>query len=369
MCYCWHYNVYMQIEQEKNLTTNARLNQLSYFSALCLFLSAVEYAIPKPLPFMRLGLANLPILLAVKKMPSRWVIALVAIKILLQAFISGTLISYVFVFSLAGSLASGIAIILLYSILKRTNALSFVGLSLAGAFANNIAQLVCAKFIMFGENVRYIAPLLLCSGLVTGLALGLFANIFELKSKWYKEFSSEFTEISLEAVTERSKKGFYLKGIALIVLFVPCIFMLYTDKIIVEWCIVAFYFILVLIAKKGKVRLFPSVVIVLSVTIMALLSPYGKVLFEHGSFRITEGALLNGLKRSGVLVGMVFASRFLVSRNTALPGKAGAFVSRVFFLFDSLTAKGNGSFGMGFKKGSVMEQLDLRLIDIYKLTF
>ncbi|MBR1911040.1 MAG: Gx transporter family protein, partial [Treponema sp.] len=72
-----------------------RLNQLSFFSALCLFLSAVEYAVPKPLPFMRLGFANLPILLAVKKMPAGWVMVLVLLKILLQAFISGTLLSYV----------------------------------------------------------------------------------------------------------------------------------------------------------------------------------------------------------------------------------------------------------------------------------
>ena len=41
----------------------------AWFGALCFFLSAMEYMIPKPLPFLRLGLANLPIMLAVEVLP------------------------------------------------------------------------------------------------------------------------------------------------------------------------------------------------------------------------------------------------------------------------------------------------------------
>ncbi|MCR5762180.1 MAG: Gx transporter family protein [Treponema sp.] len=350
------------------MNSKQRLNQLSFFSALCLFLSAVEYAIPKPMPFMRVGLANLPVLMAVKKMPARWVLVLVMLKILLQAFISGTLFSYVFLFSLAGSMASGIIIILLNCIFNKTDMISFIGLSVAGSLANNAAQIVCAKFIMFGDNVRYVAPLLLISGFVTGLLLGIFANIFEQESYWYAECSEEFSEISMQPVTECDKKSLYYKGLVVILLFIPCFFMLYTDILIIEWCIVAFFFILVLISRKGKVRILPSVIVICSVTLLALLSPYGKVLMEAGRFKITEGALKNGLKRSGVLVGMVFASRCIVSRNVALPGKAGCFISKVFFLFDSLTSAGKLS-GMKVRKGSVLKQLDAHLMEMYKLTF
>ncbi len=345
-----------------------RLNQLSFFSALCLFLSAVEYAVPKPLPFMRLGLANLPILLAVKKMPAGWVMVLVLLKILLQAFISGTLLSYVFLFSLAGSLASGIAIVLLHALLKKTDAISFVGLSLAGAMANNAAQILCAKYIMFGENVRYIAPLLLVSGLVTGLCLGLFACLFEQHSRWYAECSEDFSEISMYAVTESPKKRLNYKGLVAIVAFIPCLFMLYVGTLGMEWCMVAFFFAVLLIVRKGRVRIVPSVIVIVSVTLMALLSPDGKVLYELGNWRITEGALKNGLHRSGILVGMVFASSCIIGRNVVLPGKAGQFVSRIFFLFDSLASGGKVS-GLNIKKGAVFEQLDARLMEMYKLTF
>ena len=33
-------------------------------AAICLFLAGIEYMIPRPLPFLRIGLANLPLLLA-----------------------------------------------------------------------------------------------------------------------------------------------------------------------------------------------------------------------------------------------------------------------------------------------------------------
>ncbi|MCK5201492.1 MAG: Gx transporter family protein, partial [Spirochaetales bacterium] len=35
---------------------------IALFAAFCIFLSTVEYLIPKPFPFFRLGLANFPII-------------------------------------------------------------------------------------------------------------------------------------------------------------------------------------------------------------------------------------------------------------------------------------------------------------------
>lgn len=43
-----------------------RSRLVAFFAALCLFLVAVEYAIPKPLPFLRLGLTNLPVILSLQ---------------------------------------------------------------------------------------------------------------------------------------------------------------------------------------------------------------------------------------------------------------------------------------------------------------
>lgn len=167
--------------------------RLLFFSALCLFLSMVEYAIPKPLPFLRLGLANLPVLLAFSKLKIKDVVLLVVIKTLVQGLISGTLFSYVFLFSAAGSSAAAVAMGILYYCCvrnKKRPLVSLVGMSVAGALGNNGAQLLVARYLIFGEAARYIAPVLLCSGLVTGLLLGIFAQRFVSISQWYKSLEA-----------------------------------------------------------------------------------------------------------------------------------------------------------------------------------
>jgi heptaprenyl diphosphate synthase len=168
-----------------------RLKLLSFFAALCLFLSAVEYAIPKPLPFLRLGLANLPVLLSLSKLRRKDVLLLVFLKVLGQGFISGTFFSYVFVFSAAGSFSSGIVMLGLYTLLNKKKFLSYIGFSLAGALANTAAQLTVARFILFGNNTKYIAPVLLAAGTITGFILGVFANMFAEKSFWYASLAKE----------------------------------------------------------------------------------------------------------------------------------------------------------------------------------
>ena len=163
-------------------TTDKKL--LPFLAALCLFLAAVEYAVPKPLPFLRLGLANLPVIVALFVLPTRDIYKLILLKIIGQALITGTLFSYIFLFSAAGSLASGLTMLGVHLWLKKK--VSCIGLSLAGATANNIAQLVVARLILFGSATRYIAPILLISGAATGLVLGIFTQMFIEKSKWFR---------------------------------------------------------------------------------------------------------------------------------------------------------------------------------------
>lgn len=163
-------------------TTDKRL--LPFLAALCLFLAAVEYAIPKPLPFLRLGLANLPVIIALFIMPTRDIYKLILLKIIGQALITGTLFSYIFLFSAAGSLASGLTMLGVHRLFKER--ISCIGLSLAGAAANNLAQLAVARLILFGSATKYIAPILLISGAVTGLLLGIFTQMFIEKSRWFR---------------------------------------------------------------------------------------------------------------------------------------------------------------------------------------
>ncbi|MDC7250060.1 MAG: Gx transporter family protein [Sphaerochaetaceae bacterium] len=163
--------------------TKVRIELVALFSACALFLSTIEYMIPKPVPFMRLGLANLPIILALGIFTYKEYFLLLLLKVLGQGLISGTIFSYIILFSLAGSLSSAIFMLLIFTLFK--DKVSRVGISLGGALASAISQLFISRLILFKEATYVIAPLFLFSGLISSIILGIFANEFIVKSKWY----------------------------------------------------------------------------------------------------------------------------------------------------------------------------------------
>ncbi|MDR2596691.1 MAG: Gx transporter family protein [Treponema sp.] len=158
---------------------------LALLGAMCLFLSAVEYMIPKPLPFMRIGLANLPLLLAVDILPFSSFLVLTGIKIFGQALVTGTLFSYILLFSIAGTFFSAMIMFALRRIFGSSR-ITFVGIGTAGAMVSNAAQLALAQVFILKENMRYIAPPFLAAGLVTGIALGIFCEVFSRQSLYYQ---------------------------------------------------------------------------------------------------------------------------------------------------------------------------------------
>jgi heptaprenyl diphosphate synthase len=159
---------------------------IAMLGAFCLFLSTIEYMIPKPMPFMRLGIANLPLLLALDIFTFKAYLLLLMIKIVGQALVTGTLFSYIFLFSLAGSAASALV---MFGLRKKLGSkrISFVGVSVAGAVISNLMQILLARLFVFGPAVRYIIPPFLAAGIITGIALGIFCEYFTAKSLWYKE--------------------------------------------------------------------------------------------------------------------------------------------------------------------------------------
>ena len=157
---------------------------LALLGAFCLFLSTIEYMIPKPMPFMRIGIANLPLMLALDIFPFHAFLVLAGIKVLGQALITGTLFSYIFLFSLTGTFLSAVSMYLLRRLL-RSERISFIGIGITGAVVSNITQLALAWVFIFGNSARYIAPPFLTAGLVTGIALGVFCEVFTRRSMWY----------------------------------------------------------------------------------------------------------------------------------------------------------------------------------------
>ena len=162
-----------------------RRQALALLAAVALFLATVEHVIPKPVPFLKLGLANLPVLVGLTVLRPRELFTLVTLKIAGQGLVQGTLFSYIVLFSTAGSLASAATMLLLHRGLGRH--VSLVGISIMGALASNLAQIASARLLIFGESAWLIAPAFLITGTVAALLLGLFAERFVRRSRWLRE--------------------------------------------------------------------------------------------------------------------------------------------------------------------------------------
>ncbi len=159
-----------------------RLELIAFLGGLCLFFSTIEYLFPKPVPFFRLGLANLPILITLDILSPGSIFLLVFLKVLGHGLINGTLASYVFLFSISGSFASAVVMLAAHRVGGKR--ISLVGVSVFGAIASNIVQITLSVTFIFGQTAWVIAPLFIGLGVTSGVLVGLFAEKLREQSRW-----------------------------------------------------------------------------------------------------------------------------------------------------------------------------------------
>lgn len=329
--------------------------KIAYFSALCFFLSALEYAIPKPVPFFRIGFANVPLMLSLAVFSKREVFALCISKIFFQAVISGTFFSYIFVFSFAGTFASVCAMMFVYELFFRKNLVSWIGICAAGAFANNTVQLVLSYYFIFGEGSRLIAPWILLVSLISSVLLGFFSNVFCRKSLWWNErlfLADDFYNDKNESYADCQNYGKRLNVFSVVVSVSAVLFLVFFKNIYVSAAIFVLFVILVFI-KNGKIKIMPSVFLICSITLFELFIPNGKILFEFRSLKITQGALLLGMNRALRLCSFVFISKYFMKSNLVMPGVFGTFFKKVMDHYASLSSS-----KIKFKMGHFIESID-----------
>ena len=74
------------------------------------------------------------------------------------------------------SMAGGVFSLANMVLLRRTGGFSIQGVSIAGGVFHNIGQLLLAMMIVETYQVGYYFPVLLISGLVTGLLIGIVSS-------------------------------------------------------------------------------------------------------------------------------------------------------------------------------------------------
>ena len=141
--------------------------------ALAMIFSYVETMIPINfgIPGVKLGLANLVIVAAIYLFGGKQAFLISIVRIFLSGFMFGNLASIMY--SLGGGLLSLAAMLLL----KKTDKLSILAVSVMGGICHNIGQLIVAMLVVENLKLIFYVPVLLISGFLTGLLIGIVCRV------------------------------------------------------------------------------------------------------------------------------------------------------------------------------------------------
>lgn len=145
------------------------------FLAMAIVLGLVESFIPFFVPGVRLGLANVIVLILLYRF-SVYEAALVDIlRVLVVALLRGTFLQMPFYMSLGGAVASFLVMLLGAKVLKRF--LTVYGTSLLGAYFHSLAQVVVACLFLENWAVMYYFPVIALLSMASGLLSAFLASL------------------------------------------------------------------------------------------------------------------------------------------------------------------------------------------------
>jgi heptaprenyl diphosphate synthase len=148
-----------------------KITLLAMCIALAMILSYVESMIPSPgIPGVKLGLANIVVVFALYKLGWGEAAGISLLRVFLVSLLFGHAASLMY--SAAGAVLSLAGMILL----KKTDRLSCVAVSVIGGVLHNAGQILMAWLLM-GPNVVYYLPVLVLSGTIAGVAIGVVSAL------------------------------------------------------------------------------------------------------------------------------------------------------------------------------------------------
>ena len=153
-----------------------KLTVLGLLSALSLILFVIEVYLPAliPVPGVKPGLSNIVVLVALFAYDRKSAGAVLFVKTVLGAVFAGSMLR--FLYSCAGSICCFAAAAALRGAVKDKQ---IWFLSAVAACAHNFGQLLVARCVMGTAQVWWYAPILVLSGVLTGVFTG-FCALFAL---------------------------------------------------------------------------------------------------------------------------------------------------------------------------------------------
>ncbi|MEL7565567.1 MAG: Gx transporter family protein [Dehalobacterium sp.] len=163
------------MESVKNMISTKKLTVIAILAAQASVLHFLESMFPNPLPIpgIKLGLANIITLLALIFLDLKAALQIIVLRTTLGSLFSGTLFGPGFFMSFSGAVTAAFIMALL---LRFSKGLSMVGISIAGAAAHNLGQLVIASLILRFSGIFFYLPFMLMFSVPTGFMIGLLTR-------------------------------------------------------------------------------------------------------------------------------------------------------------------------------------------------
>lgn len=152
-----------------------KIAKISMLLSISVVLGLIESFIPifnGIAPGIKVGLANIVIVFAIYNLSFKDAVYISVLRVILMGILRTGLFSITFFFSLVGALFS---VCVMY-FAKKINVLSIVGVSICGAIAHSIGQIIVAILFLSNVNILYYLPVLLISSVITGIIVGMLTD-------------------------------------------------------------------------------------------------------------------------------------------------------------------------------------------------
>lgn len=149
-----------------------RIASAGLLAALAMIFSYIENLLPLGIgiPGVKLGLANIVIVIALYKMSAGYAFAVNMCRIGVSALLFGNMYSVLY------ALGGGLLSFAVMALLKRTGRFTIIGVSAAGAVFHNMGQLAVAALAAHTPQVLYYFAVLDIAGIITGVITGVCAS-------------------------------------------------------------------------------------------------------------------------------------------------------------------------------------------------
>lgn len=147
---------------------------LGIVTSVALILAYIEAILPPiwtAVPGIKVGLPNLIIIFVLYKLGFKSATMVSGVRLIIVSMLFGNAMT------LAYSVAGAVLSLALMGILKKIDMFSTVGVSIVGAVAHNLGQIIVAIFLFDTVQIGYYMVVLAITGTLAGVFIGIGSNL------------------------------------------------------------------------------------------------------------------------------------------------------------------------------------------------